>query len=70
MRYILPEPVYTALKWACLIAIPAVSWAYAALAPEWGWPMPDQIAHTLDIIGTLIGILIGVSQATAKELDD
>ena len=29
--------------------------------------MADQIVHTLDVVGTLIGILIGISQMTAKE---
>ena len=30
--------------------------------------MAEQVVHTLDVVGTLIGILIGVSQLTAKEV--
>ena len=29
--------------------------------------MAEQVVHTRDVVGTLIGILIGVSQLTAKE---
>ena len=67
-KYLLPSGVYDILKWVCIIAIPAISWAYGALAPDWGWPMAEQVCHTLDVVGTLVGLLIGVSQLTAKEV--
>lgn len=66
--YFLPDRIYQVLKWLCIICLPAVGWAYGALAPDWGWPMAEQVVHTLDVVGTLIGILIGVSQLTAKEV--
>ena len=69
-KYLLPDWLYTAAKWLCLIALPAVSWAYGALAPDWGWPMAEQVCHTLDVAGTLVGLLIGVSQLTAREVHD
>lgn len=70
MQYFLPSKLYDILKWICVLAIPAFSWAYGALAPDWGWPMAEQVCHTLDVVGTLIGLLIGASQLTAKEVND
>ena len=69
-KYLLPSGVYDVLKWLCLIGLPSMGWAYGALAAKWGWPMADQIVATFDIVGTLIGLLIGVSQLTAREVHD
>ena len=32
------DKVYDILKWLCLIALPALSVLYSALAGVWGWP--------------------------------
>lgn len=63
----LPDHVYDVLKWCCLIAIPALATAYAALAPIWGWPLADAIAKTANIICTLLGALIGISTAEYRK---
>lgn len=68
MKYILGDKLYNVLKWLCLIAIPAVGVLYATLANIWGWPYGVAIPATLEAIGACIGILIGVSQATAKKV--
>lgn len=57
----LPDGVYDILKWLCLICLPAFAWFYGAMAETWGLPNGDQIVTTLNAVGTLIGILIGVS---------
>lgn len=66
--YPLPGWLYQVLKWLCIICLPAVGWAYGELAPDWGLPMAGQVVHTLDVAGTLIGVLIGASQLAAKEV--
>ena len=57
----LPDNVYDVLKWLCLIALPGIAWFYGAMADTWQLPYGQQIVTTLNAIGTLIGILIGVS---------
>lgn len=69
MTYILPSPVYEVLKWFGLIACPALAVFYGICAPAWGWPHPDEVVLTLNAVGVLVGTLIGVSHATAKEVD-
>lgn len=55
------DRLYECLKWLCLIALPAIAWFYGAMADTWSLPYGEQIVTTLNAIGTLIGILIGVS---------
>lgn len=57
----LPDKVYEILKWIGLICLPAVAWFYGQMAETWGLPYGDQIVTTINALGTLIGILIGVS---------
>lgn len=59
----LSNKVYDILKWAVMIAIPALTTAYVGLAAVWGWPCPDAVAKTSAIICTLLGALLGISTA-------
>jgi hypothetical protein len=69
MNYFLPENVYHVLKWLGLVACPALAVFYGTVAPAWGWPYPDAVVLTINAAGVLIGVLIGASQVTAKEVD-
>ncbi len=55
------DRLYECLKWLCLIALPAIAWFYGAMAETWSLPCGDQIVTTVNAVGTLIGIMIGVS---------
>ena len=57
-KYVLPENLYLALKWAALLLLPL-------LAGIWELPMPDEISQTCSIFGLFIGALIGVSEFKA-----
>lgn len=61
--YWLPGPVYTALKWVVLIALPAAGVCYSALSGIWGLPLADEISQTCNVVALLGGSLIGVSAA-------
>jgi len=63
MDYLLPDKAYQVLKWLCILLIPAVSWALGELLPDYGVD-PYKITHLLDVIGTLVGMLIGASQVS------
>lgn len=67
-EYPIPDWLYQVMKWAGLIACPALAVFYGTVAPAWGLPYADQIVVTLNALGTLIGILIGASQLAAKEV--
>lgn len=69
-QYFIPDNVYAVLKWAGLIALPAIAAFVGAVGPAWGWPNVDAIVLTLNAAGVLVGALIGVSSATAKQVDE
>lgn len=62
-RYWLPDGVYVALKWAVLVALPAVGTFYSALAGIWGLPLADEVSQTCNVAALLGGALVGVSAA-------
>lgn len=61
--YWLPGPVYTALKWVVLVALPAVGAFYSGLSGVWGWPCAEEVTQTCSYVALLGGALIGVSAA-------
>ena len=67
--YLLNNRTYEVLKWAGLIAFPAIATFVGVIGAVWGWHDTDAIVTTLNAIGVLIGALIGVSHATAKTND-
>lgn len=67
--YLLNNKAYEILKWAGLIAFPAIATFIGVIGAVWGWPDTDAIVTTLNAIGVLIGSLIGISHATAKTND-
>lgn len=67
--YLLNNKTYEILKWAGLIAFPAIATFIGVIGAVWGWHDTDAIVTTLNAVGVLIGALIGVSHATAKTND-
>ena len=69
MKYLLPDNAYKAVKWLDLVAIPALTTLYVALAAVWGWPCADQVAKTSTAVCTCLGAVLGISSATARPID-
>jgi hypothetical protein len=63
----LPDKVYNILKWLCLIALPACSVLYFALAKIWNLPFESEIPATINAIAVFIGSLIGISQLSINK---
>ena len=59
--------VYDILKWLCLIALPASSVLYSALAGVWGWSYAQEVATTINAVVAFVGALIGISSANYKK---
>ncbi len=59
---ILPDKIYTFLKWLCLIALPAIAVFIKPVFDAWGLPYAEPIIITVNALAVLIGALIGVSQ--------
>lgn len=66
MQYFLPNKAYQILKWAGLIACPALATFIGATGGAWSLQNVDAIVLTLNALGVLIGALIGASAAASK----
>ncbi len=67
MQYLLPDNAYNVLKWAGLVACPALATFIGVVGPAWGMPNVDAVVTTINATGLCIGALIGASAITAKE---
>ena len=68
MTYLVPETIYKVLKWAGLIALPAVAVFVSTVGQAWGLDAAtlNAVVTTLNALGVLVGALLGISQATGK----
>ncbi|WP_102342271.1 phage holin [Galactobacillus timonensis] len=58
--------IYDVLKYAGLVACPAIATFVGAVGPLWDWPNVDAIVKTINAAGVLIGALVVVSNASYK----
>lgn len=58
----LPDNVYNILKWACLIAVPALITLISTLGTIYGHDMATVTA-TIGAFATFVGALIGISNS-------
>jgi len=63
----LPDKVYDIAKWVCLIVLPTIAWGYGQFADIWNLPLAEEIPHTINLIATIVGIILGVSNASFKK---
>lgn len=68
--YILPDWLYTKLKWLGLIALPAVAWFVGAVGGDIGIEDPTKVAAVINAAGALVGILIGASALKGDSVNE
>ncbi len=59
--------LYDILKWIAMVALPALTALWLALAAIWGWPYAEAIGATLTAITTFLGALLGISSVTYQK---
>ena len=60
-NYLIPDKVYTTLKWLAMLGIPALSTFVQALGTIWGFDLAEPIALTITAVGAFLGAIVGVS---------
>ena len=68
--YIIPDWLYTKLKWLGLIALPAVAWFVGTVGGDIGIEDPTKVAAVINAAGALVGILIGASALKGGGVDE
>ena len=56
--------LYDVLKWIDLVALPAISSLYFAIAKIWNLPYAAEVVGTISVIATLLGTFLGISTST------
>lgn len=64
------DKTYDILKWIAQYALPAAGTLYFALASIWGLPYGEQIVGTVTAIDTFLGVLLGISTAKYKAVQN
>lgn len=59
---VLPDKVYTFLKWFLIIVIPAFELLLTTLTKAWGWNIPlEAITITITAFQVFFGTILGIS---------
>lgn len=61
---------YNALKWIALVFLPALAALYLGLAALWGLPKPTEVAGTITLLDTFLGLLLNVATKKYNNSDD
>ena len=67
---VLPDKVYTTLKWICLVVLPALGTCYFGLSEIWGLPYGTEVTGTLSVIAVCIGTIIGISNYSYYKVNE
>ena len=66
---LLPDRMYTQIKWFVQLVIPAVMTLYSTLAALWAWPNPVAVLGTMSAVGLFFGTVLGISTYTYYNSD-
>ena len=71
---IIKDSWYDILKWVQRLLLPAIATLYLALGSIWKdilyLPYPEQVAATITAVDTFLGVILGISTANYKKLNE
>lgn len=59
--------LYDRLKWVALVGLYALATLVGGLGDIWSIPYVDEIVQTINLIGTVLGIVLGISNINYKK---
>jgi hypothetical protein len=62
--------VYDCLKWIVMVALPATTALWLALAGIWGFPYAEAIGATLTAVTAFLGALLGIGSIQYKKVTE
>ena len=63
----LKNKVYDVLKWIAIIGLYGLSVLVAGLGEIWGIPYTNEIVKTINLVGAVLGIWLGISNYNYKK---
>ena len=71
---IINDKAYDILKWVQRLFLPALATLWLALGSIWDGiihlPYPEQVSATIMAIDTFLGVILGISTANYKKLNE
>lgn len=61
------DKVYDILKWVALVGLYAFATLVNGLGAIWSIPLTNEIVETINLLGTVLGIVLGISNANYKK---
>ena len=58
---------YDVLKWVALVGLYATATLVDGLGDIWSLPLTDEIVKTINLLGTVLGIVLGISNSSYKK---
>lgn len=58
---------YDILKWVALVGLYALATLLNGIGDIWGMPYTEEIVQTINLIGTVLGIVLGISNINYKK---
>lgn len=59
--------VYDALKWLCLVFLPALVTLYYGLSKVWPLPYAEEVVATWAVVETFLGAILGIGNIRYKK---
>ena len=59
--------IYDVLKWVALVGLYAVATLLNGIGDIWGMPYTEEIVQTINLVGTVLGIVLGISNINYKK---
>lgn len=69
-KALLSNQQYNVLKWIALVFLPALAALYLGLAALWELPKPTEVAGTITLVDTFLGVLLNVATKRYNQSDD
>ena len=60
----MPSELYDKLKWIAMVGLYALSVLVSGLGKIWGWPYTAEIVESIAVVGTALGIILGISSVS------
>jgi hypothetical protein len=66
--FVFSDAVYARIKWFLTIVLPAFTALYIGLGQFWELPNPEAVVGTVSLVGTFLGVCLGISSKQYNQL--
>ena len=63
----LSNKTYDTLKWIAIVGLYALATLVNGVGDIWNIPYTEQIVQTINLVGTVLGIVLGISNINYKK---